>query len=371
MATTVFVHLGLPKTATTYLQTILWESRDQARDDGLLLPGDERRDHLWSSRIVRGEPARGVEDAHAEAAWHRVRDQLRAWSGRALISHEFFAAASYEQAAAMVRDLAPARVELIVTAREPLGLFAAGWQESLKNRETATMADFAPEESSSSSAIWNWRTLDLHSVLQRWGGVVPPDQVHVLPLPGRELPRETIWERFATVLGLDPAAYDAEAGFANSSMGVVEAETMRRVNQHLVARGELTSALERGNYLRTYLADERLVPRGGERYWPTPEQVQECRRRGDLAVDFVREQGFDVVGDLDDLRVPADLPERRQVDSVTDAEVAEVATDLVALLLTEIRDLRRRASAAERRARTSQGPRAGLLGRVVRRVRRR
>ena len=106
MAERVFVHIGLPKTATTYLQTILWGARDQLRDEGLLVPGTRHRDHLFASRILRGEPARGARDARAESAWDRLRAEIVAWPERALISHEFFAAASPEQAAAMVAQLA-------------------------------------------------------------------------------------------------------------------------------------------------------------------------------------------------------------------------------------------------------------------------
>ena len=55
----------------------------------------------------------------------------------------------------------------------------------------------------------------------------------------------------------------------------------------------------------------------------------------------MRERGYDVVGDLDDLLVPDELLEpRRSVDSVTDAEVAEVAVELVATMLGDVRDLR-------------------------------
>lgn len=365
MAEQVFVHIGLPKTATTYLQTILWGARDQLAGEGLLLPGAERRDHLWASRTVRGEAARSDPDPHAEGAWDRLQAEIADWPGRALVSHEFFAAATPEQAAAMVEQLAPARVEVVVTAREPLGLFAAGWQESLKNRATEPMSEFAVEESTSPSAIWNWRTLDLGLVLERWGGVVPPEQVHVLPLPRGGGPRETIWHRFAGLLGLDGDAYDLTRGFANSSMGVAEAETLRRVNEHLVARAELVSALERGNLLRTFLADERLVPRGGDRYWPTPGQVADCRTRGVRALALVRDRGFEVVGDGQDLLVPDELPERRSVDSVTDAEVAEVATDVVATMLADVRDLRREMYAHRRAARLARRDARELRARLA------
>ncbi|MEO6510747.1 MAG: hypothetical protein ABIO16_07140, partial [Nocardioides sp.] len=85
---------------------------------------------------------------------------------------------------------------------------------------------------------------------------------------------------------------------------------------------------------------ERLVPRGGDRYWPEPDQVEDCRERGRRAVEFVQRQGFDVRGDLADLLVPDELDVRRSVTSVTDAEVADVAVRLVARLLEDVRGLR-------------------------------
>ena len=340
MAERVYLHIGLPKTATTYLQRILWKHRDQMRGEGLLLPGDARREHLWASRILRRE---WVENDLSEAqrtAWDRLLLEMADWPGRALVSHEFFAAASTEQAQLVVEQLAPAEVHVVVTAREPLGLFAASWQEALKNRETTPMSDYGRDESDDPADIWNWRTLDLRLVLQRWapaGGPVAPEHVHVLPLPGKDAPREQIWHSFAGLLGLDPGGYDLSGAFANESMGVVEAETLRRVNEHL---GDFTKAIDKGTYIRTFLGDERLVPRGGERYRPGQDQIDDCRRRGREAVAFVREHGYDVVGELDNLLVPDKLPERRRPDSVTDAEVAQVAVELVATMLGDVRDLR-------------------------------
>jgi hypothetical protein len=336
VARRVYIHLGLPKTATTYLQTILWGSRDRLRAEGVLLPGKERRDHLWASRVVREDPNLDRQPEQHRTSWSRLVEALADWDGDGLVSHEFFAAASPGQAARMIADLAPAEVHVVATAREPLGLFTASWQESLKNRNTVALPDYARTVSKSPNAIWNWRTLDLRLVLRRWSRDLPPERVHVLPLH-RGGPREAIWETFAGLIGVDPAAYDTDQSFPNESMGVVEAETLRRVNEHL---GAFQRAFDRGVFIRTFLADERLVPRGGERYWPEPDQIEECRRRGREAVAFVRERGFDVRGDLDDLLVPDELEHRRSVTSVTDAEVAEVAVQLVARLLEDVRDLR-------------------------------
>jgi hypothetical protein len=189
--------------------------------------------------------------------------------------------------------------------------------------------------------------------------------VHVLPLPGREVPRDEIWHRFAGLLGLDSHAYDLSGNFPNESMGVVEAETLRRINGHL---GSFTKAWDKGVYVRTYLGDERLVPRGGERFWPGDDQVADCRERGRRAVELVRERGFDVIGDLDRLLVPDRLPERRHPDSVTDAEVAGVAVELVATMLDDVRALRKEIKVLGNRLEEPPPPTFGQ--RVAARIRR-
>ncbi|MCD4534165.1 hypothetical protein LRP67_08740 [Nocardioides sp. cx-169] len=340
MAERVYVHLGLPKTATTYLQTILWASRPLLREQRVLLPGEERRDHLWASRVVREDPNLAGAPARHRTAWSRLAQELAGWPGAGLVSHEFFAAASAEQAQRMIADLAPAEVHLVVTAREPLGLFTASWQESLKNRHTTPIEEYALEVSPSPNAIWNWRTLDLRLVLQRWAPSLPASHVHVLPLDTRA-PREEIWHRFGGLLGLDTEAFDLSGSFPNESMGVVEAEVLRRVNAHL---GDFQRAFDRGVYIRTFLADERLVPRRGERFWPPQERIEEQRRRGREWVDFVRAEGYDVRGDLAHLLVPDELEPRREPSSVTEAEVADVAVSLVAQMLGDVRDLRTKAA---------------------------
>ncbi len=347
MVDRVFVHIGLPKTATTYLQTIIWANRDRLRAQGVLVPGAERRDHLWASRTVREEKRQEWAPEVQRTAWDRIRAELATTDGTALISHEFFAAARPGQARAMVEQLAPAQVHLVVTAREPLGLFTASWQESLKNGSTLPMVDYGRTVSSRPSDIWNWRTLDLRLVLERWTTAVPAERVHVLVLdPGA--PRDDVWHKLAETVGFSGEGMDLSQSFPNSSMGVVQAETLRRVNTRLQG---FERAYDRGVYIRTFLADDRLVPQGGDRFWPEPDQVDDCRARGALAVAHLREGAYDVRGDLAHLLVPDDLEPRRSTASVTDEEVAGAAVDLVATMLGDVRrldhDLRAARSASE------------------------
>ena len=334
MARRVFLHIGLPKTGTSYLQTIMWSHRRALRSAGLLVPGRERRDHLWSSLVVREDPGTARRNPRAAGSWDVLRREMRAWDRDAVVSHEFFCSASEEQARRTVEQLAPAEVHVVVTAREPLSLFTSSWQESLKNKSTTPLEEYAREVSDDPTVVWNWRALDLGLVLRRWTTAVPPDQVHVITPPASDAPRAELWDRWCSVLGLDVDVDASGSGFANASLGVVEAETLRRLNGRLAGFGR---ARDRGVWIRTFLADERLVPHGGERFWPDEDQQEDCRRRGQEAVAFVREQGFDVVGDLDSLLVPDDVPPRRHPSSVTDAEVADVALDLAARLMRVVR----------------------------------
>jgi hypothetical protein len=355
MASRVFLHVGLPKTGTTYLQSILWRNRDELRRQGVLLPGFGPRQHLWASGVVREDPRLGRRSPRAQHAWARLLEQVRDFDGTALVSHEFFSGATERQVARVMADLAPAEVHVVVSARDTLSLVTARWQEVVKNGSTTHIDDYPASDATDPVDEWDWGTMDLADVLQRWGSGVPAERVHVLTMPGPTEPRETLWLRFADLVGIDPARCDATGSEANESLGVVEVELLRRVNADLEG---FRSAFDRGHWIRGYLAQGKLVPRGGERFWPSIARVAELRERGDRAVELVERRGFQVIGDLADLRTPTSLPERRHPDSVTDAELLAAATATIAGMMSDVRRLTR-----ERDAVTT-GTGAGVVRRL-------
>ncbi|HRD61262.1 MAG TPA: hypothetical protein PL137_10185, partial [Nocardioides sp.] len=95
--------------------------------------------------------------------------------------------------------------------------------------------------------------------------------------------------------------------------------------------------VDRGTWIRGYLAEKHLVRQAGERLGADDGQIAECRERADRAVAIIERRGYHVVGDVEALRVPRDLPPRPRPDAVSDTELLDAATTLVADLLADAR----------------------------------
>jgi hypothetical protein len=362
MAEQVIFHIGTPKSGTTFLQEVLWRNWDRLRRRGVLLPAEGHRDHRWGSLVVREDERLRYRSSSANGAWRRLVSDVAAWRGTALISHEFYGGASSGQAAAALEALAPADVHLVVTARNPLLTLWSAWQEMVKYGNTMTLEEFSAVSSDDPGEVWNWRALDVREVLDRWGPLVPPERVHVVPVSPEGDRPEDLWTRFASVFVSDTGSFDLDAGTTNPSIGVVECELLRRIGPHLA---DLT-ALPRSTWVRRYLAETLLARREAERFWPSPGRIAECRQRGAAAVDTVRRRGYHVSGNLLHLAVPTALEARRTPADVTDAELLPAATGVIAAIMTDVRRLTREKRAISSASRTDRPSVAAAVKRSAR-----
>jgi len=372
-----FLHIGLPKTGTTYLQHVLWSNKAALAEAGVLLPGRHRRRHLLASLDVRGDPKLARRAGDVQAPWDDLVLECQAWPGNVVISHEFFAAASPEQVARMVEDLRGYEMHAVITARPMTELGLSRWQEWIKSGGLVSVDDYPQPDSWDSTDEWGWASFDLDSVLERWGAVLPPERIHVLPMNRKRNARE-LWLTFARVLGVDGDAFDAPPAPVNTSLGLVSIELLRRVNRHLT---DFTSAADRGNWIRGYLAEGTVLPQGKERFRAGPGKEQELVERGRLALARLQGGPYDVCGDLGPLE-PNPTRNARHPSEVSDEEMLAVGVQTIANMLRDVRRLtqeRDEASAAAERLEEElhrlQGswtpPRAGQLSRgLARRARR-
>lgn len=334
MARRVFFHIGAPKTGTSFLQEVLRANRDVLRTQGVLIPGDNRRDLVWATNIIR-ETSNIPHDA-AKTAWQRIVGQSREFDGSVVISHEFFAAASSEQATRAIADLAPAEVHIVYTARDYVRQIPAIWQEQLKFRLTTPLSDFEPDPlSASPQSHFGWRTLDVVDALRRWSRTVPPERVHIVTVPPEGSPPGLLWDRFATLCGIDPESCDTTVARSNQSLGAVEAELLRRVNPRL--HEDIQGPREVPRWVRDYLGHTVLVAHGGHRLGVSPARADQLRERSLHAVEQIRAANYDVVGDLDDLVSPNGPTDVRQPDDATEQELLDAALDVIAEMLKNYR----------------------------------
>lgn len=131
---TIYLHVGLPKTGTTFLQDLLREHADALAAEGVHYPLDEVPDHFHAALDARGDlHFGGGERPGAAGAWRRVVAQANALPDRVVISHELFATADAQHAVAALRSLEPHQVHVVVTARDPGRQIVADWAESVKH----------------------------------------------------------------------------------------------------------------------------------------------------------------------------------------------------------------------------------------------
>ena len=342
MTRRVLLHVGAPKTGTSFVQDILFTHRETLRERGLLYAAERHDAHFLAALDLMQLPWGGLEQ-EAAGAWDRLAEEVRAWPGDAIISHEIFGAASRVQVARALESLTGPGTELhvVLSARDLVRQIPAEWQENVKHRRTRTygefLAELQDESRSTQLAQWFWAVQELPDVLDRWTSTLPREQVHLVTVPRPGAGPTLLWERFAGLFGIDPAEL-SPTDRANPSLGVPESAMVRRLNTRL------NDVLPNADYralVRELLVHRNLSGRPGAPRLTLPPEVH--RWAAGLARTWVSDlalRGHDVVGDLDDLVPDPDPAAYVDPDHVEEGLVAEAAIDALALMTREAARLR-------------------------------
>ena len=342
--TTVYLHIGAPKSGTTFLQGLLWSNADALGEAGVLLPGGSFGGQVRATRDLRGvQPEPDEPGPGWDGAWDLLADEIKASGHRtAVLSHEVLCSADAAGAERAVRSLAPCEVHVVYSARDLAGLLPSEWQEYVKHRFHFGFEHWLREvvdgPRDSGAGHWFWRVHDMPEVLGRWAAHVPPERVHVLTMPGRDAPRDLLWERFAGLIGLEPDTADLTGARANTSLSWTETELLRRVN------GAVDEDVPMWLYHRlvTDVLALKVLPGRGEpgRVPLPPERRAWADGKANEMVGAVRTAGYDVVGDLDELLPGPAAHDTAAGDAPRDAELLDAAVHTVLGLLDRVEMLR-------------------------------
>lgn len=310
----VILHVGAPKTGTTYLQNVLWHNRETLADNGVLYPLCRQLEHFDATMDIREMRWDGMRDPAWDGAWDRLAERVRNWSGpTSIISNEILGGANLEQIKRAVDSLRPAEVTLVFTARDLARQLPSSWQEHVKHRLRVPFEQFVDDlielgrDTPKPYGEMFWSLHHALEILARWEEVVPRENIHVVTVPQPGGPKGLLWSRFAQVLGIDAAGYDTKVESANASLGVPQAELLRRVNAAL--DNQILPRRHSDAFIRVLIGEDilahasenapRLTLPATRMAWVTAWSQQ--------TVDGLRKAEYNVVGDLDEL-MPAPAP---------------------------------------------------------------
>jgi hypothetical protein len=341
MSRVVHLHIGAPKTGTTYLQHRLSRnSRTLAKHD-VYVP---TRSPLVSPALFQFRAALdllgqdwGGPPGHAEGAWPQLVRRVRSKSGTSIVSHEILAPAQPDVVARAMRDLEGCEVHIVYSARDLARALPAAWQESIKQGRRWSYRRFLNRVEF--GRPWFFRAFDLPNVLGTWGAGVPAERVHLVTVPQRQSPGGAdpgeLFGRFCTAFGIDPAWAPLDSDRLNTSLGVAETQVIRQLNRRM-DRATRREA-EYDELIRELLAQDQLVHRRSAPVRLPPGRFAWASEQSEQWIEWVKGSGIHVVGDLEDLR-PLPLPDDEEFispDKVPPRIVLAAAVDALSAMTRE------------------------------------
>ena len=341
MSRTVYLHIGAPKTGTTYLQDRLTRNASALADHDVHFP---TRSPMVSPGLFQFRAALdllgqdwGGPPGHAEGNWDALVRRVRRRSGTVVISHEILAPARPQYVARAMADLEGAEVHVVYTARDLARQLPAAWQESIKQGRKWRYRRFLKK--ARRGKTWFSRAFDLPTVLGTWGTHVPRERVHLVTVPQRgaaDAGDDPLWHRFCEATGIDPTWAPERSDRANESLGTAEAAVLRQLNKRLDRATRRESAYDA--LIRQMLAEQQLVGRDSPRITLPPAHYDWVEERTGQWIEWVEQAGIHVVGDLAELRPqrPDEDPAGwHDPDKVKARKRLDVALDALAAMTAE------------------------------------
>jgi hypothetical protein len=343
MTQRVLLHVGTPKTGTSYLQDVLFRNVGPLASAGIRYPADRFDSHFLAALDLMRMPWGGLE-SEAIGAWDELAAKVRAHHGTSIVSHEILATASRTQVGRALSSLGHedgAEIHVILSVRDLARQIPAEWQENVKHRSQLKYAAFLDQiqEPSRSTRIgsWFWGVQEIPDILDRWGHDLPPERIHLVTVPPPGGAPELLWKRFSQAFGLDGIDLDLEVERHNPSLGVPETALLRRIN---VAAQRVLPPTDYRPLVRELLAHQTLSQRvRSPRLGLPPALYPWVAELTEAWLAEIEARGYDVVGDLHDL-VGAPPESWTDPDKPVEAQVARAGVDAIKALLLENARLR-------------------------------
>ncbi len=337
----VYLHIGLQKTGTSYLQSIFWQSQAELTAQGLDMVPGSKRDTFHLMLCVRGRFNPEFDPPEVADALDRLPGQLAAARGRiALISEESLAPADDEQIAALVAACADREVHLVLTVRDLGRQIPSAWQQVLQSGGSISFDAYLRrlKKTAGQARSKQWANKDLGEILDRWSAHIPESRIHIVTVPPPGNPPELLLRRFCEVLGVDADRLDRRVARRNESVGRTQAEVLSRVNGLLDKVDRRRDVY--GDVGKRYFAVKVLGDQRGDRIVVPVRHHPWISKVSASYVDRLAAGDFQIVGELSDLNPPAEAFAENSV-APSPEEILDSATRALAQMLAERMDKHR------------------------------
>jgi hypothetical protein len=316
---TRLLHIGPPKTATTSLQSALFDARAALQAQGVRHAG-RSRNAASAAQAVTGRTSMymgGVVPPMSR--WKRlVKEVRKAPESRVVVSSEFFADAQPDAIRRIADDLDPQRIHVAVTLRPIAAILTSQWAQYVADGMVAPFdrwlrAMLEPGDRRVSPSFWVRHRHD--ELVARWAEAVGPERVTVVLVDAE---RGAVLRAFERLLGLTAGTLVADPDLANRSLTLPETEAVRAFNVLFKQAGLERPLLSRVMHFGATRTMKREPP---DPEWPSV-QLPAWSIDGVAAIageiaDGIAASGVRVMGDLETLAsVPPPRPEDASASDV-------------------------------------------------------
>jgi hypothetical protein len=330
----LYVHIGLQKTGTTYLQAVVFGNHDRLASQGLALVPPTKKETYELMLAVRERYNPDRDSPSVADSLTRLESRLaRTTAPRMLLSQESLSAAQPDQVQRFLRACESVEVHVVITVRDLARSVPSAWQQDLKAGRTTAYPRYLRRLQAMEgrgASRHPWIQLDPPAVAARWAAELPDGRVHIVTVPPAGSSPTLLLERFCRVIGVEPAGLAYAETPSNTSLGRVQAEVLRRVNRELpdeVLWRQVYGGIGKRFFVGEVLGDQT------SRTIRVPSRLRPwCEEVSNRQVAALEAAGYHVEGTLADLRCP-DTAFTDETEKPREREVASAAVIALARML--------------------------------------
>lgn len=329
----VVLHIGLHKSGTTYLQSVLAENAGTLGEHGVYVPAGRGAPRvLRAVDDLQGRRQVAADERHTAGQWPALVTAVRE-CGRplAVVSDERLSLSGAGSIERVASSFADCELHVVVTVRDAARTLVSSWEEAVRGRATWTWDEYVDAVRDESRRGVNparsfWVRQDLLRITAAWEAVVLPERLTVVTTPPAGSDHGLLLDRFARACGFDAQWCPRSPRRENAAIGPAATELLRRFN---AASEDVLDRRQYNRLVKFVIAPRLAAISTGAATIPESE-LPWLERLADEQVAGVQARGYRVVGDLADLRPR--LPASQRTPDPAEREVADAAVAALAAL---------------------------------------